>query len=92
MSGNRAIIAGKGQIARNFAPLIEKPHFCYGISMFNDENEPRKKPPTFKDLERLSLDELDDYIAELKAEIVRTEEDIKKKKAKMAAASTFFKT
>ena len=74
------------------SPLMIKPGFCYDISMFDDENEPRKKPSTFKDLERLSLDELNDYIEELKAEIVRAEEDIKKKKAKMAAASTFFKT
>lgn len=71
---------------------MEKANFCYGGTMFDDENEPRKKPSSFKDLERLSLDELDEYIAELKAEIVRAEEDIKKKKAKMAAASSFFKT
>ncbi len=60
--------------------------------MFDDENEPRKKPTSFKNLERLSLDELDEYIVELKVEIVRVEEDIKKKKAKMEAASSFFKT
>lgn len=92
MSGNRAIIAGRGQIARNFIPLMIKGRFCYDISMFDDENEPRKKPSSFKDLERLSLDELHDYIAELRAEIVRAEDDIKKKKAKMDAASSFFKT
>ena len=59
--------------------------------MFDDENEPRKKPQGFKDLERLSLDELQEYIQELKAEIVRAEADIGKKKAKAAAASSFFK-
>jgi uncharacterized small protein (DUF1192 family) len=60
--------------------------------MFNDENEPRKKPSAFQDLERLSIDELENYITELKAEIVRAEEDIKRKKAKIEAAAAFFKT
>lgn len=60
--------------------------------MFDDENAPLKKSSTFKDLERMSIDELQDYIAELKAEIVRVEDDIKKKKAKFEAASAFFKT
>lgn len=73
-------------------PLYQKAVFCYDLFMIMDENEPRKKPSTFKDLERLSIDELENYISELKAEIVRTEDDIKKKKAKIEAASAFFKS
>jgi len=69
----------------------ERP-FQYGLSMFDDELEPRKKPQTLKNLERMSLDELAEYIMELKAEIVRVEEDIVRKKAKMQAASSFFKS
>ena len=60
--------------------------------MFFDENEPIKKQASVKNLERMSLDELAEYIVELRAEIVRVEADIEKKKAKMAAASSFFKT
>lgn len=73
-------------------PLKQKPGFGYTMVMFDDKNEPRKKPSSFQNLERLSLDELDAYILELRAEILRAQDDIKKKKAKMEAASSFFKT
>lgn len=56
-----------------------------------DEEDVRKKPPQPKDLEPFSLDELDEYIAQLKAEIIRTEAEIKRKKAHMDAASSVFK-
>lgn len=72
--------------------LKKKAGFSYSYSMFDDEPAPLKKPQKIKDLERLSIDELYDYIKELKEEIVRVEADIEKKKAKMAAASSFFKT
>lgn len=59
--------------------------------MFDDEIEPQKKMPTLKSLEPLSLDELSQYIEELKEEIARTEAEITRKKASMDAASSFFK-
>ena len=59
--------------------------------MFDDENEPQKKTPTVKNLEPMSVDELQAYITELKGEIMRTEEEIKRKQAHMDAASSIFK-
>ena len=59
--------------------------------MFDDELEPRKKPVTLKNLEPMSLDELQAYIQEMKDEISRAENEIKRKKAHMDAASSVFK-
>jgi len=59
--------------------------------MFDDENEPQKKTPTLKNLEPMSVDELEEYIKDMKAEIVRTEDEIKRKKVHMDAASSIFK-
>ena len=58
--------------------------------MFDDENF-GKVPAKPKDLEPMSLDELDDYIVALKDEIVRAESEIERKKKHMAAASSVFK-
>lgn len=56
-----------------------------------DEEEFGKKPAQKKDLEPFSLDELDDYVEQLKEEITRTQEEKKRKKAHMASASSVFK-
>jgi len=56
-----------------------------------DEEEFGKKPVGPKDLEPLSLDELGDYIDDLKAEITRSEGEIERKKAHMNAAASVFK-
>lgn len=56
-----------------------------------DEEEFGKKTTQPKNLEPFSLDELDDYILQLKAEIIRAEEEKKRKKAHMDAASSVFK-
>ncbi len=58
--------------------------------MFNDVDF-GKKPKAKKDLEPMSLDELDHYIDDLREEIVRSEEEIKRKKAHMEAAASAFK-
>jgi len=58
--------------------------------MFNDEDF-GKKPKQIKDLEPMSLDELDDYIAQMKEEIERARREIDKKKLHMATASSIFK-
>ena len=57
----------------------------------NDDLDPRTKKPVLRKLDNFSLSELDEYIIRLKAEIVRAEEEIKRKRAASEAASTFFK-
>ena len=57
----------------------------------DDDLEPRTKKPQPKNLDPMSVEELRDYIAGLKAEIARAEETIKAKQAHAAAAQTFFK-
>jgi len=57
-----------------------------------DEDElPRPKLVVTRNLERMSIDELNDYIAELEAEIARVRADIKKKQSVMAAGDAFFR-
>ncbi len=59
--------------------------------MFDDDS-PIKKPETFpRNLENMSLSDLQDYIEALEEEIDRVKEDMKKKKASTDAASAFFK-
>ena len=60
--------------------------------MFDDDLDPKKKPAKLKNLEPMSVDELAAYVEVLKAEIVRTEAEIAKKKAYASAASSFFKS
>ncbi len=72
--------------------LRAKGRFCYGFPMFDEELEPRKKKAALKNLEPMSVDELQLYVEELKAEIERTQAEIAKKKAYASAASSFFKT
>jgi uncharacterized small protein (DUF1192 family) len=60
--------------------------------MFDDDLDPRTKKPVLKKLDKFSLDELNDYIELMKAEIARVEEEIGRKKAASAAASSFFKS
>ncbi len=60
--------------------------------MIEDDLDPRKKPIKAKNLEPLSIEELADYVESLKAETVRAEAEISKKKAYATAAASFFKT
>lgn len=57
----------------------------------DDELDPRVKKPQPKNLDPMSIEELRDYIADLKAEIARVEDKIKAKQAHAAAAQGFFK-
>jgi len=59
--------------------------------MFDDELEPQKQSKPLTNLEPMSIDELNKYIDEMKAEILRTEQEISRKKAHMDAASSIFK-
>ncbi len=56
-----------------------------------EDLEPRKAKPKPKNLDPLSIDELNDYIAELEAEIARVKQEIAKKSAHLSAAAAFFK-
>ena len=59
--------------------------------MFGDDLEPRNKKPTLKNLEPLSITELEEYTEALKDEIERVKREIDKKKAHKDAASSIFK-
>jgi uncharacterized small protein (DUF1192 family) len=57
-----------------------------------DDLEPRKAKPKPKNLDPMSVEDLLEYIEELKAEIRRVEENMAKKKAHLSAAAGLFKT
>ncbi|MBM3620147.1 MAG: DUF1192 domain-containing protein [Alphaproteobacteria bacterium] len=57
----------------------------------DEDLEPRNRKPKPKDLSGLSIEELRDYIADMKAEIARAEETIKAKQSHASAAALFFK-
>ncbi|HEY8190086.1 MAG TPA: DUF1192 family protein [Micavibrio sp.] len=46
--------------------------------IFNDDNEPRKKPAGPKNLDDMGIVELEAYIEQLRVEIVRAEAEIMK--------------
>jgi len=57
-----------------------------------EELEPRRKAPTLRELDTLSIGELKDYIAELEAEIARVKAKITAKQAHLSGAGSLFKT
>ena len=59
--------------------------------MDTDELEPVRKKPVPKDLSRMSIGDLQEYIADLKAEIARAESFIAKKGDARKGAEGFFK-
>jgi uncharacterized small protein (DUF1192 family) len=60
--------------------------------MDTDDLEPVKKKPQPKDLSRMSIEDLNEYIADLKSEITRAEEAIAKKNKARQGAESFFKS
>ncbi len=57
-----------------------------------DDDLPKPKTAVFpRNLETLSVSDLEEYIEELESEIARVKADIDKKKASSDAASAFFK-
>ena len=56
-----------------------------------EDLEPRKQKPKPKDLGPWSIEELEDYIANLQAEIERARGAIKAKQAQRAGAAAIFK-
>jgi uncharacterized small protein (DUF1192 family) len=59
--------------------------------MDTDDLEPQTKKPKKKDLTRMSIADLRDYIEDLRIEITRAETEIVKKNAARQGASGFFK-
>ena len=57
-----------------------------------EELEPRKQKPQLRNLVVLSIEELNDYIEEMRTEIRRVEEKIAAKKAHLSAAAGLFKS
>ncbi len=57
-----------------------------------EDFEPRKQKPKPKDLSSISVGDLEEYIAMLEAEIVRTREEIVRKQSHKSAAAAFFKS
>lgn len=60
--------------------------------MFEDDLDPKTKKPALKNLEPMSIEELERYIVSMTEEINRVKVEIDRKKAHLAAASSFFKT
>ena len=60
--------------------------------MDTDDLDPISKKPLKKDLTRMSIGGLKDYIDDLRAEIVRTEAEIAKKDKARTGAASFFKS
>ena len=59
--------------------------------MIFGDDLPKSKTETFpRNLENLSIDELQNYIADLEGEIVRVRQDMAKKRASIEAAAAFF--
>ena len=61
--------------------------------MMFDDDLPKPKTAEFpRNMTEMSVSELEDYIADLRAEIAKAEADIAKKKASADAAASVFKT
>jgi len=58
----------------------------------DDDNTPKNQPKKPKPLDKLSIGELEDYIREMKEEIIRVEQEIVRKKAHKDAVSSLFKS
>ena len=56
-----------------------------------DDLDPRQKKPKPRNLDDLNIEDLQEYVAVLKAEIERVEAKIKAKQSHAAAAASFFK-
>lgn len=59
--------------------------------IFDDENDPKTKRAKPRALDKMSVPELRDYVAQLKEEILRVEADIAKKDTHRSAVDALFK-
>ena len=56
-----------------------------------DDLDPRQKKMPPKNLDAMSIEDLDAYVAAMKAEIARVEDKIRAKRSHAAAAASLFK-
>ena len=56
-----------------------------------DDLDPKQKKAQLRNLDAMNIEDLKEYVAVLKAEVVRVEEKIKAKQSHAAAAASFFK-
>jgi uncharacterized small protein (DUF1192 family) len=57
-----------------------------------EDLEPRKKAPAPRELDSLSIEELNNYMAELQAEIDRVKAKVAAKQAHLTGAASLFKS
>lgn len=57
-----------------------------------DDLDPRHKKSPPRNLDSMSIEDLEEYVAVLKAEIVRVEDKLKAKRSHATAAASLFKT
>ncbi len=58
----------------------------------DDDQLPRQSKPEPRNLETLSVDDLEAYIGELEAEIARVRDHLARKRAYLAGAGSLFRT
>jgi len=56
-----------------------------------DDLDPRQKKPQPRNLDAMNIEDLEEYVAVLKAELSRVEDKIKSKQSHAAAAASLFK-
>jgi uncharacterized small protein (DUF1192 family) len=85
------MVGGMGVVGIGAGPLGWQGHERED-AMDTDDLDPVKKKPQKKDLTRMSVGDLHEYIGELKAEITRAEAEIAKKGKAKSGAENFFKS
>ncbi|MDY0009039.1 MAG: DUF1192 domain-containing protein [Bdellovibrionales bacterium] len=58
--------------------------------IFDEDSEPKNKKPVLRPLDKMSLAELDEYLAQLEAEKTRVSEEIARKKKHMQDMDALF--
>ena len=82
---------GPSSSAVQHKPIAPPPWPWHSSVMWNDEDQPKNAPQPLRNLDPLSVAELEAYIADLKAEITRAEAEINKKGSAKSAAEAFFR-
>lgn len=59
--------------------------------IFDEDTEPKNRKKTLKPLDKLSVDELGEYLSDLRAEILRVEAEMGKKQKHLEAMDALFK-
>lgn len=59
--------------------------------IFDEDTEPKNRKKTLKLLDNLSVDELDEYLSDLRTEILRVEAEMAKKQKHLAEMDALFK-